>query len=115
MPKITAVAVALKYLLLGLTLLIFVFALLSGAEEFGGGLQGIVQNSPNALPWLGLLVVNFVVFKWQKIGGVLLTIFGVGTIFFFNTWQHPVTFLLLSLPLLVMGIFFMMAEQKDSK
>ena len=37
----------------------FVFALLSGAEQYGGGIKGVMMNSPNALPWLVFFGVCF--------------------------------------------------------
>jgi hypothetical protein len=42
----------------------FGFALLSGAERYGGGIDGVIQNSPNALPWLLLLIVAAMSFRW---------------------------------------------------
>ena len=46
-----------RTILLFISIFWFVFALLSGAEEYGGGVKGIITNSPNALPWLLLFVL----------------------------------------------------------
>jgi len=70
--------------LLIFSVLIFVFALLSGAETFGGGFVGIVKNSSNALPWLVLLVFLFVAWKKELLGGILVSILGIAMMFFFN-------------------------------
>jgi hypothetical protein len=35
-------------------------ALLSGSKEYGGELKGIVMNSPNALPWVLVFILNWV-------------------------------------------------------
>ena len=51
------------YSLLIIGVLIFIFALLSGAESKGGGVVGIIKNSPNALPWVFLLVLVYVAWK----------------------------------------------------
>ena len=81
----------------------FVFALLSGAERYGGGLRGLVRSSPNALPWLLLLGVVYITFRWELMGGLLITILGFLTTTYFNTLESLPLFLTLSLPLMVMG------------
>lgn len=81
----------------------FVFALLSGAEGFGGGLKGILINSFNALPWLLLFVFVWIVWKFELLGGILITLFGIITIFFFKTYQDVIVFLMVSLPLILLG------------
>ena len=53
-----------RYTLLLITTLVFIFALISGSEEYGGGFKGILKNSPNTLPWLLLLGMNYLV--WNK-------------------------------------------------
>ncbi|SDS18517.1 hypothetical protein SAMN04515667_1600 [Formosa sp. Hel1_31_208] len=49
-----------RYALLLIASLLFAFALLSGSEGYGGGIMGIVKNSPNALPWVVLMFLVFV-------------------------------------------------------
>lgn len=100
------IRIAARSLLLLMTSFWFIFALLSGAEEYGGGIQGIIKNSPNALPWLVLYVINIIVWKWELIGGVLVAAAGVFTILFFETYQHPIVFGLISLPLVCLGASF---------
>lgn len=48
-----------RTLLLAITTIVFVFALVSGSESYGGGLIGIIKNSPNAFPWLLLFGLNY--------------------------------------------------------
>ena len=81
----------------------FVFALLSGAEELGGGVMGVVKNSLNALPWLILFAFVFIAWKWEIIGGSIISVMGVLTIFMFDAYKEPVVFLLISLPLMLLG------------
>ena len=73
-----------RYSLLVIGILVFIFALLSGAEDYGEGFKGIIKNSPNALPWLLLLVLIYVAWKWKLIGGIIITILGFGMLYFFN-------------------------------
>lgn len=98
--------------MLTFSLLVFVFALLSGAEEYGGGIEGIVLNSPNALPWLVLLVVVFIAWKWEKIGGMLLIALSVLFTVFFNAWQHVGTLFMFILPITGMGVLFLFSDKQ---
>ena len=81
----------------------FVFALFSGAEEYGGGLKGVLMNSPNALPWLLLLLLVYIAWKKELIGGSLITLIGFLSIAFFKTYEHLIVFMLVSLPLILLG------------
>jgi len=73
-----------RYTLLIFGVLIFIFALLSGSENFGGGIKGIVKNSPNALPWLILLILVVIAWKWELVGGILITLLGILALGFFG-------------------------------
>ena len=95
-----------RIVLTGFGSLVFIFSLLSGAEEYGGGLKGIFYNSPNALPWLFLLIFIYIAWKNEKIGGVLISGMGLFTLFFFDALQTPFVMFTITLPLLVLGSFF---------
>ena len=69
-----------RYTLLTITIIVIGFALLSGSETYGGGVEGILKNSPNTLPWLSLLVFNLIAWKWELAGGIAITLFGLITI-----------------------------------
>jgi hypothetical protein len=73
-----------RILLFTITTLVFVFALLSGSEGYGGGFMGIVKNSPNALPWLLLFGLNYLIWKKELLGGFILTVFGLFITWFLN-------------------------------
>jgi len=81
----------------------FVFALLSGAEEAGGGFMGIVKNSPNALPWLVLFVFVYISFKMELLGGIVIAILGILTVFAFDTFDSAITFFVISFPFILLG------------
>ena len=89
----------------------FIFALLSGAEKLGGGIKGIILNSPNALPWLLLFVLVWAVKKWELIGGILIALVGVLTIFVFDTFETLLTFFSISFPLIVLGLLLVIASK----
>ena len=87
----------------------FVFALLSGAAEYGGGIKGLLLNSPNALPWVLLGVLVYVAFKWELVGGLLIAGMGVLTVFFFNAYKSAFVFFAIPVPLVVLGGFLVVS------
>lgn len=109
----------LKIILLIMSLLIFVFALMSGSEEFGGGFAGIIKNSPNALPWLILLIVNYINYRNELIGGSIIIAFGITANLYFNLMVPNfflATFMLINI-ITFMGMFFVYSwyhEKKDN-
>ena len=100
-----------RYSLLVIGILVFIFALLSGSEDYGGGFKGIIKNSPNALPWLLLLVLIYVAWKWELIGGIIITILGFIMLYFFN-FSGPNFFLItfiLCLLIIALGSCFILS------
>lgn len=89
------------------TVLFFLFALFSGAEP-GQGLKGIILNSPNALPWLVLGLFILLAWKEEFIGGSIIAVFGLITIFYFDTYKNLVAFMIISFPLLLIGVLFVL-------
>ncbi|MBN1779326.1 MAG: hypothetical protein JW816_03860 [Candidatus Buchananbacteria bacterium] len=92
-----------KIILLIVALFWFGFALLSGAEDYGGGLKGIIMNSPNALPWLLLLVFVYVAWRWELVGGIIVAILGILTIFAFDAFEQLGVLLTITIPLIILG------------
>ncbi len=92
-----------RVLLTLIALFFFIFSLLSGAELYGGGISGIVQNSPNALPWLLLLILAGATWKWEKASGIIVVLFGLFTLIAFNAWNEPFVLFAISLPLIILG------------
>jgi hypothetical protein len=94
-------------LLMVWSIALFLFALMSGAEASDGTVAGIVANAPNALLWLVPIVLIYVTWKRQIIGGLLFFLFGVTTILLFSTHQSIVALLVISTPALVLGALLM--------
>jgi hypothetical protein len=91
--------------------LAFGFALISGAEDYGGGLSGILKNSPNALPWLSLLLLVLLAWKRELVGGMLITLFGLTLLYFFN-FSGPNFFwstFVLTLFIPILGLFLILS------
>lgn len=81
----------------------FGFALLSGAETFGGGIRGILRNSPNALPWFFLLTFTFLYWYYEIISASLIMLIGLVSLFFFDAFQSPFVLFAISIPILILG------------
>lgn len=100
-----------RYSLLTLGVLVFIAALIFGAGDYGGGIMGIIKNSPNALPWALLLVTVFIAWKKEMVGGIIIMIFGVGLVYFFNFsgpnfwWSTFIMTLLIP----ILGSFFLLS------
>ena len=99
-----------RYTLLIVFSLTFVFALLSGSGDYGGGIKGIIQNSPNSAPWLIFLVLLFIAWKWELIGGILITLLGFGAMYFFcYPWKGFEFAFYLSMLIIIFGSFFIIS------
>jgi fatty acid desaturase len=78
---------------------LIVVSLMSGSEN-----SGILKNTPNALPWILLLVFALIAFRWQILGGILVVLFGIFTIFFFGAVEFLWILFVISLPLIAIGL-----------
>jgi hypothetical protein len=67
-----------------LSIVLLAFSLLSGSEEYGGGLAGIVKNSPNSLPWIVFIMGVFIAWRRNIWGGLLIVIYGGVITYYFN-------------------------------
>lgn len=102
-----------EVLLLFITSVIYIYALISGSENLGGGFIGILRNFPNTLAWILLFSINYLVWKNEMIGGIILIAFGLLITWFFNFtgpnfWWS--TFTLTSL-LTIFGVIFMILSR----
>ena len=98
-----------RYSLLVISILVFIFALFSGAEAYGGGINGLIKNSPNALPWVLLLFLVYIAWKWELIGGAIVSLLGLFMVYFFNFTGsnfYPITFII-TLFITLFGLMFL--------
>ena len=99
-----------RYTLLVVLTLAFIFALLSGSGDYGGGIKGLLKNSMNAAPWLIMLIFLFVAWKWELIGGILITLLGFGAMFLFcYPWKGFEFAFFLSLVIIIFGSLFIIS------
>ena len=106
-----------RIILLIVTTFWFVFALLSGAEQYGGGLKGIIMNSPNAIPWVVLYLFNLLTWKFERIGGIFIIISALFMTFAFDVLEgNWAVLLFIVVPLLLLGTTFIYcSREKASK
>ncbi|MDP8232246.1 MAG: hypothetical protein P9L91_06195 [Candidatus Zophobacter franzmannii] len=87
------------------SILWFTFALLSGSEAYEGGILAVIQNSPNAIPWFVLIIINIVSWGWERTGGILFLIFGIFTFFFFGVADgNEIVLFMITIPFMISGI-----------
>jgi len=98
-----------RTVLLTIGILIFVFSLFSGAEQLGGGIEGVILNSPNAIPWAVMLGFVYIAWNRELIGGILIVLMGLFTLLFFKGFEHPFVFFVITIPLVVFGSFFIIS------
>ncbi|OYT16077.1 MAG: hypothetical protein B7C24_09705 [Bacteroidetes bacterium 4572_77] len=115
--KILSISAMLMGVFVGV--LVFIFALLSGSEAYGGGFMGILKNSPNALPWLVFLATIWLAWKWPLLGGILLNILGIFSLFFFvfssPVFHWPVfvlSIIIMSIGCLFLASWYLSANKK---
>jgi hypothetical protein len=76
------------------------FGLLSGIGE-GGGVQAILVHT--AVPGLVFLAAAIIAWRWERVGGALLALAGLGTLAFYGFARTAPGFLVLPLPGLAAG------------
>ena len=67
------------------------------------------------LPTLLLIGLLIIAWNWATLGGLILLVFGIISIFFFRTYEDPIVFLIVSFPIFVVGILFILSDQVKGK
>jgi len=100
-----------RFSLLTISIVVFVFALLSGSEDYGGGFMGVLKNSPNALPWLIVLILVYIAWKWELVGGITVTLFGMYLVYFFNFQgsNFYISTFIMTIFIVLMGVLFLLS------
>jgi len=70
----------------------------------------IVHLIPNFL----LLAILLIAWKSDRIGGILFIILSLLFTIFFRTYSEPMTFLLISLPVFMIGVLFLISDFRKS-
>ena len=73
-----------RYTSLAIGIIVIVYALFTKYDDYGEGISGIINNSTNLLPWTMLLVSIYIAWNWEILGGVIISLFGIAMLYFFN-------------------------------
>ena len=94
-----------------LAILYIAFISLFALDEWGSALGLIMHLIPSFI-----LIVCLVV-AWRKatLGGALFVALGLVFTFWFNTYRQPALFLMISLPLLLIGALFILGGRAKSR
>lgn len=94
-----------------LTVFGILFLGLFALDIFGEGYdlgETLIALFMHLIPSLLLLLALLIAWRWRVIGGILFLVLGKISVIFFNTLQDPITFGLVSLPVFIIGLLFIM-------
>jgi len=99
-----------------LAILIIIFFSIFSLDVFGEYKFPLVLGAlfMHLIPSFLLIISLMIAWKKEKIGGIIFIILSIITIFFFNTYQHLISLLIITLPILITGILFLL-NKKCSK
>jgi hypothetical protein len=95
-----------RWLAVLMILFLGLFALDVFSEGYTFG-ELLVALFMHLIPNILLLIALIVAWRWRVAGGVLFLALATISVFFFHTYQHISTFLLISFPVFVIGILFL--------
>jgi len=67
------------------------------------------------IPTFVSIVATIIAWKKQLLGGIVFLVLAILTIFFFNTAQHVASFVIVTMPLFVIGGLFLLDHKIRSK
>jgi len=106
----------LKWLPRILGILFICFISLFSFDVFGeyGFPIVLVALFMHLIPSLVLAGILAVAWKWEKIGGILFLILGIVFTLFFHTYEDLIVFLIVSLPVFLIGILFLINSRRKN-
>jgi len=105
---------ALKWAPRILAILCIGFISIFALDVFEGGYgfpEVLIALFMHLIPSLLLLAALIVAWKRPRIGGTIFLILALTTIFFFNVTENPVSFLVTTLPIGVIGSLFLIQNK----
>ncbi|MBU0471680.1 MAG: hypothetical protein KKF89_02760 [Nanoarchaeota archaeon] len=91
-----------------LIIIILFFTLFS--LDAGSFLGWIIHMIPSFL----LIIILLISWKWNFVGGIILILVGLLTIFFFDTYKSIISLLIITIPMIICGTIFMLAKKTKS-
>lgn len=101
-----------------LAIIFIIFISLFALEAFSGG-----ATFPNAImPFLGQLIPSFIliiilILSWRRsaVSGWIFILAGVAFMFYFNSYRFLTSFLIISLPPIIIGVLFLLPSMMGKK
>jgi hypothetical protein len=63
------------------------------------------------IPGFALLILLLIAWKWEKIGGILFILLAIIFTIWFNLYRDVISFLIIGLPVLAVGILFLISAK----
>jgi len=97
----------------GLTIIFALFLSLFALDSFGEGSPFLYQLAGfliHLMPIYILIIFLWIAWKWELIGGILFFAAGLFFTIFFDTYEHIINFLVISLPVFIIGALFILSK-----
>ncbi len=101
-----------------LTIAFILFISLFALDSFGGDvpvLHQIIGFIIHLIPSFVLVAILILAWKKPQIGGIIFLGIGCAFTIFFNTYEHLLNFLLISCPVFIIGILFLITQNAKFK
>jgi len=88
------------------TLFWIIFGIATGFQN-EGGVGSIFDNFMNIIPWLAIIILWFIAWRWEIIGGLLIIAFSIYMAFYLNVFEGNSTEgLMIITPMAMTGFMF---------
>lgn len=74
--------------------------------EFESITETLIALFMHLIPTFLLLAATAIAWRWRIAGGAIFIALGVVSIGYFNTYRSPISFLLISMPAIIVGVLF---------
>jgi hypothetical protein len=95
-----------------LFLSLFALDVFDGSHDFPEVLAALAMH---LIPAFIIVVFTVIAWNWEKIGGILFILLGMVFTIFFDSYESVGNFLLISAPLFLIGILFILDWYKNRK
>ena len=100
-----------------IVILFICFISLFALDVFGefSGFEILVALFMHLVPSFILIILLIISWKYELVGGILFLVLGVVFTFWFDLYENLVSFLLIGLPVYVVGILFLFSFKLNKK
>lgn len=83
-------------------------------SEYDNWQETFIALFMHLIPNFILLIALAIAWRWKLIGGFLFLVLAVISMIFFNTYEHIISFSIVSLPIFVIGVLFIVDSFLDA-